>query len=170
MRNDVVDKTKKIEDLKALQGQKGDDIAKTRNKLNKINSIWQDVSKINVLSKLNTTGMTLIIPRNDLIKTPAMKMASGSETIIGKLAELMKKYPDMKAQIKVYGFGKPDKTENTKATENMAGILKTALVKAGGAAANISASGAGTTAPLYSKSAVEDNRRVEITFSDIISQ
>lgn len=170
LRNDVVDKTKKIEDLKALQGQKGDDIAKTRNKLNKINSIWQDVSKINVLSKLNTTGMTLIIPRNDLIKTPAMKMASGSETIIGKLAELMKKYPDMKAQIKVYGFGKPDKTENTKATENMAGILKTALVKAGGAAANISASGAGTTAPLYSKSAVEDNRRVEITFSDIISQ
>ncbi|PKN18489.1 MAG: hypothetical protein CVU71_13460 [Deltaproteobacteria bacterium HGW-Deltaproteobacteria-6] len=173
LRNDVVDKTKTIEDLKTLQSQKGEDAVKIQNKvreLNKVSSFWQAVSKMDALSKMTATGMTLIIPRHDLIKTPAMKLAPGSGIIIDSIADLIKRYPDVKAQLKVYGFGKPDKTENTKATENMAGMLKEAFVKAGVATAGISASGAGTAEPLYSKSAVEENKRVEITFSDILSR
>jgi outer membrane protein OmpA-like peptidoglycan-associated protein len=124
---------------------------------------------MNVSSKLTATGMTLIIPRRDLIKTPTLRMAPESEIIIGNIAALMKKYPEIKAQLKVHSFGKPDKTENTKATEQMAGMLKEALVKSGVAAANLDVSGAGSSTPLYSKSAVEDNKRVEITLSGIIA-
>jgi outer membrane protein OmpA-like peptidoglycan-associated protein len=52
----------------------------------------------------------------------------------------------------------------------MAGKLKEVLVKMGVAAANLDISGAGTSTPLYSKSAIEDNKRVEITFSELISK
>jgi len=62
LKNDVVDKTKQNdelktennklkEDMKALENQKGEDSVKTQNtvrELNKINSVWRDVSKINV--------------------------------------------------------------------------------------------------------------------------
>ena len=184
LKNDVVDKTKKNdelnaennklkEDMKALESQKGEDGVKTQNKvkeLNKITSVWHDVNKINVLSKLTATGITLIIPRHDLIKIPTLKLAPESEIIIGNIAALMKKYPEIKAQLKVHGFGKPDKTENTKATEQMAGMLKEALLQRGVAAANLDVSGAGSSTPLYSKSAVEENKRVEITFSEIIAR
>jgi outer membrane protein OmpA-like peptidoglycan-associated protein len=184
LKNDVVDKTKKNdelntennklkEDMKALESQKGEDVVKTQNKvieLNKITSFWHYVNKMDVLSKLTATSIILIIPRHDLIKTPALKLAPEAGIIIGNIAALMKKYPDIKAQLKVHGFGKPDKTENTKATEQMAGMLKEALLKKGVAAANLDISGAGSSAPLYSKSAVEDNKRVEITFSGIIAR
>ena len=52
----------------------------------------------------------------------------------------------------------------------MAGMLKEALLQRGVAAANLDVSGAGSSTPLYSKSAVEENKRVEITFSEIIAR
>ncbi len=171
LKNEVVDKTKKIDELSlSLAGKTGEDVVKTKNKLNSLNSFWQDVNQINVLSKLTATGITLIIPRRDLIKTPAMKLAPESEKMIGNIAGLMKKNPDIKAQMKVHGFGKPDKTENAKATEKMAAMIKDALIKAGVDAAKVDIAGAGTAAPLYSKSAVEDNKRVEIIFSGMIDK
>lgn len=174
LKNDVVDKTKKIDELtKALESQKGQDAVKAQNKmseLNRINSFWQDANQMNVLSKLTPTGITLIIPRRNLIKTPAMNLAPSAGKIIEDIAGLMKKYPETRAQMKVYGFGKPDKTENAAATAKMAAVIKEALVKAGVEETNINISGVGTASPLYSKNAVEDNRRVEVTFSGMISK
>jgi len=172
LKNDVVDKTKRIDELtKALESQKGPDAVKAQNKLRELNrmaAFWQDVQQINVLSRMTAAGITLIVPRGSLIKTPGFKPAHDSDKIVAAIVGLMKKYPEAKVEMKVYGFGKPDSTESMKATEKMAGILKEALVKAGADAAGLDISGAGSTAPLYSKSAVEDNRRVEIAFSGIV--
>ncbi len=123
------------------------------------------LAKFNYLSKISDKGYTLIVPRKDLFKTTSKGsvLAPGAEQFAAKLVEFIKAYPS-KIELDVHGAGSPAKTEDRKATEKMADVLKKALVQSGVSESAIRANGFGSSEPIFSKTAVEDNRRVEITF------
>jgi hypothetical protein len=133
--------------------------------LSRKDELVKAAAKFAYLVKVADTGLTFIIPRKDLIKTtnkgPAL--ASGIEKHTARFAELMKTFPENKLKIDVYGFGTPAKFENAKATNAMADLLKQAFIKSGIGETSIQAGGAGAVKPRFSKGAVEENRRVEIT-------
>lgn len=130
----------------------------------------KELEKLDYLMKTSKSGWyTFIIPRRELIKTAAKGpvLAYDAEKHLAKFADLMKAFPDHKLKLIVYGFGNPPKQENNKATETMAKLLKDMLVKNGVKESSIAASGAGSELPLFSKGAVEENRRVEVTLSPL---
>jgi len=158
------------EDLKALESQKGSDIVDMRAKMQRANSsaeFFRMVGSLGYPTKWSDRGGNIIIPRKDLLKTTpkGSVLAPGGEALASRMAELWKSYPEARLKIDVHGFGKPPKSEDQKATSLMAEVLKKALVARGIRDSAIDTVGSGSGLPRYSKSAVEENRRVEITVS-----
>jgi cell division protein FtsB len=180
-KKDLADKAKAVEDLtaenrrlkeelKALETQKGSDIVEMRAKLQSANrhvEFQQALNKLDYLARWSDKGTTLIIPRKDLLKMTAKgpMLAPGGEALANKFAELWKAFPEAKMKIDVHGFGNPAKYEDKKATEAMAELLLKTFVTKGIRESAVAASGKGSASPLFSKGAVEENRRAEITVS-----
>lgn len=122
------------------------------------------LAKFNYLSRLSERGYTLIVPRKDLFKTTSRGsvLAPGAEQFAAKLAEFVKAYPS-KVEVEVHGAGGPAKNEDRSATESMASMLKKTFIQNGIGESKITATGSGSSQPIFSKGGVEDNRRVEIT-------
>ena len=156
------------DDLKALQTQKGSDILETRAKLQDANrkvEFLNALGGLDYLTKRSEKGCTFVIPRKVLIKsTPkGPALAPGAEERLVKLAELAKAFPGSQFKIDVYGFGNPPKGEDNKATQPMAQLLKKTFIEKGVNESAVQATGRGSDSPLFSKGAIEENRRVEIT-------
>jgi len=178
-RKDLADKTKAVEDLtaenrrlkeemKALETQKGSDIVEMRAKLQSANrnlEFQQALAKGDYLTRWSEKGAAIIVPRKDLLKMTAKgpMLAPGGEALASKFAELEKAFPEAKFKINVYGFGSPAKYEDKKATDAMAELLRKAFITKGINESAVEATGKGSSSPLFSKGAVEENRRVEIT-------
>lgn len=175
VRKDLSDKIKAAEDLtlenKRLKSNLQEDVVALGSKVQSLNRRIEYVKalgKFNCLSKISEKGYTLILPRKDLIKTTAKGpvLAGGGEQLAAKLAEFVKAFPESKIAVDVHGAGTPARNEDRKATESMAGLLKKAFVKDGVSESVITATGSGSGELIYSKGAVEENRRVEITFHE----
>ncbi|MDQ5986192.1 MAG: hypothetical protein CSYNP_01911 [Syntrophus sp. SKADARSKE-3] len=156
------------EDLKAIESQKGSDVVEMRTKFQSADrqlTFFKALSKMDYLGKLTANGCTFIIPRKDLIKVSSKgpALTPNADDHIKRFAYLTKAVPEVRLKVTVFGFGNPAKNEDRKSTETMAQLLKAALLKNGVKESAVDATGAGQGTALFSKGAVEDNRRVEIT-------
>lgn len=154
-------------DTLALKGSSLSDVQVKFQALSQDLNYRKEMDKLEYLMKAQPNGSyTFIIPRSSLIKmsSPARPiLAYNAERHITKFTDLMKAFPGHKIKLVVYGFGNPAKQENSKSTEVMARLLKDQLVKGGVKESSIEAAGAGAESAMFSKGAVEENRRVEIT-------
>lgn len=182
IRKDLAEKIKTVENLSAenkllqdsiknLEAQKGSSLVEMQAKLNLTDAklkLFDTIGKIGFISKVSGDSGTFIIPRSRLIKTSTKSPAltPEAENYITEIVESIKAFPESKLSIKVHGFGKTA-TENSKSTASMANLLKKAFTGKGVNESSIQAAGAGTATPLFSKSAVEENRCVEITISNL---
>ena len=183
VRKDLAEKIKTAENLSAenkllkdtvknSEVQKGSSLVEMQTKLTLVDSklkFFDAIGKIGLISKVSGDGYTFIVPRNKLIKTTAKNpvLTPEAEHYVAEIVENIKAFPENKLSIKVHGFGKPVNNEDTKGTASMANLLKKSFVAKGINESSIQASGTGTAAPLFSKSAVEENRCVEITISNL---
>ena len=176
VRKDLTEKIKTVENLslenkllqdniKSVEAQKGGNLLELQTKLN----FFETISKFGFLSRTAGNECTFIVPRNKLIKATGKSIVLNAEAdrFITEIAESIKSFPAGKMAVKVHGFGKPSTTEDAKSTAAMANLVKKAFAGKGINESAIEASGAGTAAPLFSKSAAEENRRVEITISNM---
>lgn len=183
VRKDLVDKIKTAENfsvenkllkdnVKNLELQKGSDFAATQAELMLVKSklkILNTFVKLGLLSKISDDGFTFVIQRKELIKTSAKNIAltSESEYFASECTPILKSFPECKLLIKVHGFGKPSSIEGEKATAHMADLLKNLFINKGIEESLIQTLGAGTGDPIFSKSAMEENRVVEIIISQL---
>jgi DNA repair exonuclease SbcCD ATPase subunit len=164
------DSQKTRDELNVLKGQKGAELSELQLKataLARFKEVAEEAGKIGMISAVSNGEITVIIPRAKFIRTTPKGIAPSqdSDEIIARISALMNRFREYKAIIKVHGFGQPTKNEDGKATANMSKIIKDLLTEKGKINAEmITASGAGMFAPLFSRSDVEANRRVEITF------
>jgi chromosome segregation ATPase len=176
VRKDLAEKIKAVENLSAenkllkdniknIEAQKGSSLIEVHTKL----KLFDSIGKIGFVSKASADGYTFIIPRNKLIKTTAKNpvLTPEADNYISEIVENIKQFPNSKLSIKVHGFGKPVNNEDNKGTTAMATLLKKALISKGISESSIQATGAGSTSPLFSKSAVEENRCIEITIANL---
>ncbi|HAK87466.1 MAG TPA: hypothetical protein DCP24_00070 [Nitrospiraceae bacterium] len=157
------------ERLKTVEAQKGADITEMKeqlNRLTKLRDLLWETGKGGFISRISEKDITLILPRAYFIKnTPkGAGLSPEAERNIHWLSSVMNKFSEYKVIVKVFGFGLPAKNENIKATEQMAKLIKASLVEKGVNASSIEAMGAGDAKPIFSQKAVEENRRVEISF------
>ncbi len=125
----------------------------------------RSLEKLAYLSRPSNKGTTLVIPRDDLIRTAAKgssSLAPQAALHIQRIADVVKAYPGTRLAVTVHGSGKPVRTEDEKATDAMARTIRKAFLIAGVADPAIEASGAGTSEPLFQKGSGYENRRVEI--------
>ena len=183
VRKDFAEKIKTIENIstenehlkdsiKNLALQKGSDFVALQAKLKlmeaKLKLIYAFV-KIGLLSKTSDDGFTVVIQRKEMIKTStkSIVLTSESEHLVSECAETLKSFPQSQLLIKVHGFGKPVSTEGEKATTHMAALLKNLFIAKGIDKSSIQVFGVGTGNPPFSKTAVEENRIVEITVDQL---
>ncbi len=183
VRLDLTEKIKAVENLsaenkllkdniKSSETSKGNNLVEMQTRLNSMDAklkLFDTVGKIGFISKASGDGYTLIIPRSKLIKTTGKNPAltPDAEQYITEIVKSMKTLPESKLSIKVHGFGKPVSNEDSKGTTSMANLLKKAFLSRGISESAIQASGEGSAAPLFSKSAIEENRYVEMTISNL---
>jgi outer membrane protein OmpA-like peptidoglycan-associated protein len=183
VRIDLTEKIKAVENLsaenkllkdniKSSETSKGSSLIEMQTKLNAMDAklkLFDTVGKIGFISKTSVDGYTFIVPRSKLVKTTAKNsvLTPDAEQYIAEIVESMKTLPESKLSIKVHGFGKPVNNEDSKSTLSMANLLKKAFLSKGMSESSIQASGAGTAAPLFSKSAIEENRCIEMTISNL---
>jgi hypothetical protein len=155
-------------ELKALETQKGSDIVDMRSRLQvatRTVEFDKALGKLGYWAKVSDKVAIYIIPRKEMIKTtpkgPAL--VPGAETHITRFADLTNAFPESKLKIDVHGFGNPVKNEDKKATDAMANLLKEAFIKGGIKESSFEINGAGSGSPQFSKGAVEENRRIEIS-------
>ncbi|MCL4456506.1 MAG: hypothetical protein M1147_01850 [Nitrospirae bacterium] len=154
---------------KTAETQKIADITQMKEQLNnltKLRDLLWETGKGGFISRVSERDITLIIPRSYFIKnTPkGIGLSPEAERHVHWLSSVMNRFSEYKVVVKVFGFGLPAKNENVKATEQMAKLIKGALVEKGVNASSIEAIGAGDAKPIFSQKAVEENRRVEISF------
>ncbi len=169
---DLMGDNKKVkDDLDGIVAQKGVEFVQVQSKLasaTKAREFLIDISELGQVTRISTAGATLVIPRDNFVKTakkgPALVL--GAEKIAGDIAAVVAKNPEYRLDLKVYGYGAPQKNEDVKATETMATVIKNLLLEKGKINASLlNASGAGTLPALFPKDAGNANRRVEITFT-----
>ncbi|MDD5168744.1 MAG: hypothetical protein PHN75_08000 [Syntrophales bacterium] len=156
------------ENLKSLEARKGSDIVEMNSKLQTANrkiEYYDALGRLGYLAKLTDRGWVFIVPRSDLLRTAGKGpvLAADAKRHIARFQELMKKCPECKMKIDVHGFGNPPKSEDRKATESMANLLKKAMIEGGIKESSIQTGGFGSALPLYQKGTPEINRRAEIT-------
>ncbi|MCX5828012.1 MAG: hypothetical protein NTV58_08435 [Deltaproteobacteria bacterium] len=169
---DLMGDNKKIkDDLNGIVAQKGVAFVQVQSKLasaTKTRDFLVDISKLGQVTRISTAGATVVIPRNYFVKTAKKgpELVPGAEKIAGDIAAVVTKYPEYRLDLKVYGYGTPQKNEDIKATEAMAIVIKKLLLEKGKINASfLDAAGAGTSPALFPKDAGNANRRVEITFT-----
>lgn len=155
------------DDFKALEARKGADVTQMQGQIRSLTrsaAFQQALEKLGYLIRPSEKGPSIVIPRNDWIRTSARgaSLAPQAERPIQGLAETVKAYPGTRLAVTVHGSGKPARTEDRKGTDAMAQLVRKALVQAGVADSDIEASGAGTNNPLFPKGAGDENRRVEV--------
>lgn len=158
-------------DLNGVIAQKGVEFVQVQSKLNasdKARELFAGLSQIGLMTRISLQGATVIIPRNSLIKIgrKGPELAPGADRVAGDIAALSAKNPEYKVAIRVFGYGRPAKNEDAKATGMMAKKIKDLLVEKGKMdASTLDADGAGTGSAIYPKTSGDANRRVEITFT-----
>jgi cell division protein FtsB len=178
LRKDLTDKARTISDLTAenrvlkenmgaLEKQKGSDIVAIQGRLTSAESKFKSlaaVGQLGLFSKISESEYTIVIPRIKLVKSTSKGyvLAPGAPQYIAAIADAMNTAPGSRLVIRAHGFGKPVNKEDSKATGEIAKTLKESFVEAGVSESAIEAFGAGTSSPLFSKGAVEENRCVEI--------
>ncbi len=178
LRKDLAEKTRAVSDLTAenrvlkenmgaLEKQKGSDIVAIQGRLTAAESKFKSLAAVGGLgffSKISESEYNLIIPRSKLVKSTSRGyvLAPDAPQYITAVCDAMNAAPGSRLVIRAHGYGKPVGREDGKATTAMAKALKEAFVAAGISESAIEAFGAGTSSPLFSKGAVEENRCVEI--------
>lgn len=140
-------------------------LKKQVNSLTRTVEFQRSLEKLAYLSRPSNKGTTLVIPRDDLIRTAAKgssSLAPQAALHIQRIADLVKAYPGTRLAVAVHGSGKPVRAEDQRATNAMAQMIRKAFLIAGVADSAVEASGAGTSEPLFAKGAGDANRRVEI--------
>ncbi len=156
-------------DVASLAAAKGAVESQSREQIEALNRHKEFVSEVGSLGGVLKPGsdtMTVIFVRSAMLKSPKNDMltAEGEKTL-GKISELLKKYSEYRAKLKVHGFGQPAKSEDASATDRMARLIREALLEKGKFdPAAVEALGAGSAEPIYPKSNPEGNKRVEVTF------
>jgi hypothetical protein len=170
-KGDLLSENKKIkDDLNGIKSQKGVEFVQVQSRLasaTKAKEFLTDLSKLGLVARISAEGATIVIPRSTFFKTgkKGLELTAGAEKIAGGIAAVAAKNPEYRLDVKVFGYGKPPKNEDIKATDAMAGKLKSMLVEKGKMnTANLDASGAGTTPVLFPNDMGDANRRVEFTF------
>lgn len=133
----------------------------------RIKDFEAEVGKLGGIVKATTTGLGVIFPRGQLLKATgkSTSLTPGGTTIVSKVAALLKAYPEYRIKLRVHGFGKPTRTEDIAATDQMARFSREALLATGKLEpGTVEALGVGTAEPMYPKANVVGNRRVEIIF------
>ncbi len=169
LKKELGDKNKAFEALQTELKYKLTELTKMQKDLHSLGKLKEFLDVVGMLGvpvRTSENGITIIIPRRDFIKitSKGAVLSPGSEKVIGQLVSLIKRFPEYRIVLKVYGFGQPAKNEGTKATEHMAIMVKDALLQRGNIAAEMITAESGGNIPIFPKDAVELNRRVEITF------
>lgn len=157
-------------ELAAVISQKGAEVSQSQEQIQALNRSQQflnDVGRLGGVMKSGSSGITAIFTRASLIRSTSksVSVTAEGERMGLALAELLKKYPEYRAMIKVHGFGQPAKSEDAAATDQIARLLREVAVGKGKLdPADVEALGVGQSEPLYPKGNPEGNRRVEIGF------
>lgn len=186
VRKDLSERIKEVENLsadnkilkqnlKSTEAQRGSNITEMQAKLNLSDSklkLLGAFSKIGLISRLSSDEFTFMIPRSKLIKTGSRTptLTADAELYISEITRELKHFPASKLSIKVHGFGKPANAEDNKSTTTMANLLKKGFIDKGLNESSVEASGAGSSAPIFSRTAIEENRRIEMTIRDLSSE
>jgi len=157
------------EEFVALSAAKGAEVSQNQEQIKALSrqkDFIAEVGKLGGMIKTGSDNMTVVYSRSAMFKKPRYdKLTADGSQMVERVAGLLKKYPEYRARIKVHGFGSPVKYEDATGTDRMARLIRSALAdKAKMDLVSIEAVGAGATEPVYPKSNVEGNRRVEITF------
>jgi hypothetical protein len=170
-RDDLTSENKKLKDeLSGIKSQKGAEFVQVQSRLTaatKTRELLAAISKLGLVARISADGATLVIPRSAFFKTTrkGLDLAPGADRIAGDIGAVAIKYPEYRLDVKVFGYGKPTKNEDIKATGAMANRLKILLLEKGKmSASSLEASGAGTTPALFAGTTGDANRRVEFTF------
>lgn len=151
-------------DLNSIIAQKGVEYVAS----SKARELLVGLSQMGLVTKITSDGATVIIPRSSIIKIGRRgpELAPGADRVATDIAALAAKNPEYKIGIMVFGYGKPLKNEDVKATNDMAKKIKDLLVDRGKMdASSLNASGAGTESSIYPKASGDANKRVEFTFT-----
>ncbi len=151
-------------DLNGIIAQKGVEYVAS----SKARALLVGLSQMGLVTKITSDGATVIIPRSNMIKIgrKGPEPAPGADKIATDIAALASKNPEYKIGVMVFGYGKPLKNENIKATDDMAKKIKDLLVERGKMdASSLTVAGAGTESSIYPKASGEANRRIEVTFT-----
>ncbi|MDD2499622.1 MAG: hypothetical protein PHN92_02255 [Geobacter sp.] len=158
--------TQELEGLKQQTAQlqaSGEQLAAEK----RIKSFEAEAGKLGGIVKATTAGLSVTFSRSQMLKTTAKSttLTPAGTTMIAKLAELLKTYPEYRIKLRVHGFGQPSRHEDAAATDQMARLTREALLNKGKLEpATVEALGIGAAEPAYPKNNVEGNRRVEIIF------
>lgn len=155
-------------ELSALAVQKG--AAETQSQeqiqaLKRSQEFVAEMGKLGGVIKAGSDNMTVIFGRTSMLKSPKSDaLTVDGDKAVGRIAELLKAYPEFRVRIRIHGFG-AGKTEDASATDRMARLIRGALLEKGKFdPATVEALGAGPAEPIYPKNNPEGNRRVEVTF------
>jgi flagellar motor protein MotB len=134
--------------------------------LNRQKDFVAEVGKLGGVIKTGSENMTVIFARSVMLKAPKnVALTSDGDKVAQRISELLIKYPEYRAKLKVHGFGQPSKNEDASATDRMARLIREALMLKGKLdPAVVEALGVGAAEPIYPKNNPEGNRRVEVTF------
>ncbi len=130
-------------------------------------SFEAEVGRLGGIVKATTAGLSVTYPRSQLLKTTVKSttLTAAGDTVTAKLAALLTAYPEYRIKLRVHGFGKPPRSEDAAATDQMARFVREALLTKGKLEpTTVEALGIGAAEPAYPKNNVEGNRRVEIIF------
>lgn len=130
-------------------------------------SFEAEVGRLGGIVKAAAAGLTVTYPRSQILKVTGKSttLAAAGDSMVGKLVQLLNTYPEYRLKIRVHGFGKPTRSEDAAATDQMARFIREAMLTKGKLEqSTVEALGVGAAEPVYPKHNVEANRRVELIF------
>lgn len=155
-------------ELSALALQKGAAESQSQEQiqaLKRSQDFVAEVGKLGGVIKTGSDNMTVIFGRSTMLKSPKNDtLTVDGDKAVGRIADLLKAYPEFRVIIKIHGFGK-GKTEDATGTDHMARVIREVLLAKGVfEPATVEALGVGVAEPIYPKSNPDGNKRVEVTF------
>lgn len=133
----------------------------------RIKAFEAEIGKLGGLVKTTAAGLSITFPRSQMLKVTGKSttLNAGGDSTLSKVADLMKTYPEYRVKLRVHGFGQPTRSEDASATDQMARFMREALLTKGKFEPSVvDALGVGAAEPIFPKSNVEGNRRVEFIF------
>ncbi|MDD5287078.1 MAG: hypothetical protein PHD54_14590 [Desulfuromonadaceae bacterium] len=159
---------KKLDELQIKKQQEAQQTGKKLSTAERAAEFKSKLSALGAITGITQNSIVLILPRGDLIKTTAKghQLAPDAEKQVQKLIALMGQYPEYRLSLQAFGYGKPVKQEGEKAADQIARIVRDFFaLHLGVKADTIGATGETTASPLFSKTAVEPHRRIELKFT-----